>query len=240
MERLGALVQIVIINLVLSGDNAVVIGMAAHPLPTRQRRLAILVGGGAAITLRVLLTAVAAYLLALPALKAIGGILLLWIAFQLLEKNTEAQEKGAAARVGLLAAITTILVADLIMSLDNVLGVAAASNGDLGLLVFGLAFSMIVVMLGGSVIAELIDRLWWLTYLGALVIAWTGVDMALSDDLVQPRTESLSDLSRVVLTAVLSVAVVAAAHVFHRRRQVTEHSTGPGRARLTEPDPRVR
>jgi YjbE family integral membrane protein len=213
---LGALLQIVLINIILSGDNAVVIGMAAQPLPTRQRRLAILLGGGAAIVLRVLLTAVAAYLLGLPALKAIGGALLLWIAFQLLEKTTEVHE-DAKAKVGMWAAITTILVADLIMSLDNVLGVAAASNGDLGLLVFGLAFSMIIVMLGGGVFAELIDRLWWLTYLGALVIAWTGVDMTFSDDLVQRVIEPVSEPVRLVITAVLSLAVVAAAHVFHRR-----------------------
>jgi YjbE family integral membrane protein len=213
----GSLLQIIIINLVLSGDNAVVIGMAAQPLPTRQRRLAIMIGGGAAIVLRVALTAVAAYLLGLPALKAIGGILLLWIAFQLLEKTTEVHERGRA-NVGLWSAITTILVADLIMSLDNVLGVAAASSGDLGLLVFGLAFSMIIVMLGGGVFAELIDRLWWLTYLGALIIAWTGIDMALSDDLLQPRL-GLSDVARVAITAVLSLAVVGVAHMVHRRGQ---------------------
>jgi YjbE family integral membrane protein len=230
---LGSLLQIVLINIILSGDNAVVIGMAAQPLPTRQRRLAIMVGGGAAIVLRIGLTAVAAYLLGLPALKAIGGALLLWIAFKLLEKTAEVHERGAA-EVGVWAAITTILVADLIMSLDNVIGVAAASNGDLGLLVFGLAFSMIIVMIGGGVFAELIDRLWWLTYLGALVIAWTGVDMALSDDLVQRLVEPLSDSLRLVITAVLSLLVVGAAHVFHRR--------GPPLRRRTssEPDLQVR
>jgi YjbE family integral membrane protein len=225
----GSLLQIIVINIVLSGDNAVVIGMAAQPLPTRQRRLAIMIGGGAAIVLRILLTAVAAFLLGLPALKAIGGVLLLWIAFQLLEKTAEVHDRGRAS-VGLWAAVSTILVADLIMSLDNVLGVAAASNGDLALLVFGLAFSMIIVMLGGGVFAELIDRLWWLTYLGALIIAWTGVDMALSDDLVQ-RVVPLSDPVRLAITGALSLAVVAAAHVFHRRgaprRPQALSETGP-------------
>jgi YjbE family integral membrane protein len=244
VELLGSLAQIVLIDLVLSGDNAVVIGMAAHPLPPRQRRLAIVLGGGGAIVLRVTLTTVAALLLGLPALKAVGGVLLLWIAFRLLKKSTEEHEQGRPT-VGLWAAVTTILLADLIMSLDNVLGVAAASNGNLGLLVFGLAMSMTILMLGGAAFAELIDRLWWLTYLGALVIAWTGVDIAFTDGLVQPRVEGLPEAVRVLVTAVLSVAVVVAAHVFHRPRQPAERvaappPTGPGRPTLSGPGSQVR
>jgi YjbE family integral membrane protein len=180
-ELISRILQIILIDLVLSGDNAVVIGMAAYPLPRKQRRIAILFGGGAAIVLRITLTSVAALLLGLPALKAVGGLLLLWIGFRLLEQSETDETKQASTLMG---AIGTILLADFIMSLDNVLGVAAASHGDVVLLIFGLLFSMAILMVGGSVFAELIERLWWLAYLGAGVIAWTGADMVQEDALV--------------------------------------------------------
>lgn len=218
-ELLGNLLQVIIVNLVLSGDNAVVIGMAAHPLPPRQRRLAIAIGGGAAIVLRVVLTAVAALLLSLPAVKLIGGVLLLWIAFQLLEEPGDSRAGARQDHLSARAAIMTILVADLIMSLDNVLGVAAASNGNVALLTFGLVVSMLIVLLGGGVFAELIDRLWWLAYVGAGVIAWTGVDMVLADGVLQgqPLVGGMSEAARLAITALVSLLVVAAAHLAHRR-----------------------
>src|SRR6266850_1530609 len=135
-ELISRVLQIILIDLVLSGDNAVVIGMAARPLPRRQRRLAIVFGGGAAIVLRIALTAGAALLLGLPALKAIGGLLLLWIAVRLLEPVGAPDEAKSATTLA--GAIGTILLADFIMSLDNVLGVAAASRADVLLLIFGL------------------------------------------------------------------------------------------------------
>lgn len=215
-ETASRLVQIILINLVLSGDNAVVIGMAAHQLPPRQRRMAIGIGGGGAIVLRIVLTGVAAFLLELPAVRAIGGALLLWIAFQLLQQEDGPGSKTTAPTT-LRGAVATVLVADLIMSLDNVLGVAAASNGDFMLLIFGLIVSMAIVALGGGLIAGLIDRLWWLAYLGAAVIAWTGGEMMQDDDLVT-QANPLSPVLRVVLTAVIAIAVVTLAHVAHRRK----------------------
>jgi YjbE family integral membrane protein len=212
-EFLARIVQIILIDLVLSGDNAVVIGMAAHPLPSRQRRIAIVVGGGAALLLRVLLTAVAALLLGVPALKLVGGILLLWIAYRLLE--TEEDDAGRRTPTTLRGAIATILVADFVMSLDNVLGVAAASDGDVVLLLAGLAISMAIVIFGGTVIAALLDRLWWLAYLGAFVIAWTGVDLIQEDSLVLQAVD-LPPLPQAVVSAFVSVLVVAWAHRAHR------------------------
>jgi YjbE family integral membrane protein len=215
-ETASRLVQIILINLVLSGDNAVVIGMAAHPLPPRQRRMAIAIGGGGAIVLRIVLTGVAAFLLQLPAVQAIGGALLLWIAFQLLQQEDEPGAKTTVPTT-LRGAVATVLVADLIMSLDNVLGVAAASNGDFVLLIFGLIVSMAIVALGGGLIAGLIDRLWWLAYLGEAVIAWTGGEMMQDDDLVT-QANPLSPVFRLLLTAVIAIAVVTLAHVVHRRK----------------------
>ena len=221
-ELIPRVLQIILIDLVLSGDNAVVIGMAAHPLPMPQRRMAILIGGGAALLLRVVLTAVAALLLGLPALKAIGGILLLWIAFRLLQPDAggDPETREASSMRG---AIATILLADLVMSLDNVLGVAAASEGDIVLLMFGLVVSMAIVMFGGGIFAELLDRLWWLAYAGALVIAWTGADMIQDDDLLA-QFGSLPSVVRPVVSVLVSLIVVAVAHRVHRYQPAPRQS----------------
>jgi YjbE family integral membrane protein len=215
-ETLSRVLQIILIDLVLSGDNAIVIGMAAHPLPPRQRRLAIAIGGGGAVVLRIALTSLAVVLLQLPAVRAVGGALLLWIAFKLLQQEEESGP-GAHPAATLRAAITTVLAADYVMSLDNVLGVAAASKGDFGLLVVGLMVSMGIVVLGGGIIAGLIDRLWWLAYLGTGVIAWTGSQMLQEDDLLV-RAVPLAPGVRLVVNAVVSLGVVALAHWVHRQR----------------------
>ena len=214
-DLIPRVLQIVLIDLVLSGDNAVVIGMAAQPLEPRQRRVAVVFGGVAAFALRVALTGAAALVLGMPALKAIGGVLLLWIAYRLLTAQADhtSPAKGATTLAG---AIATILLADLIMSVDNVLGVAAASDGDFVLLIFGLLLSMAILMLGGSMFAEAVDRLWWLAYLGALVIAWTGVDLVLGDPMVEPILV-LPTSTRWIVCGSLSALLVMLAHVAHRR-----------------------
>ncbi|MGI9148244.1 MAG: TerC family protein [Chloroflexota bacterium] len=222
-ELVSRAVQIILINLVLSADNAVVIGMAAHPLPPGQRRLAIVFGGGLAVLLRVVLTGIAAWLLGVPSLKAVGGLLLLWIAFKLLEREDETRADAARAGSSLRGAIATILVADLVMSLDNVLGVAAASGGDIALLVFGLLVSMAIVMLGGGLFADLIDRLWWLAYLGAAVIAWTGSKMIQEDALIDGLT-SFPLPVEVAVNVVITAATVGLAHYVHRGQPALRRS----------------
>jgi YjbE family integral membrane protein len=217
LETLSAVLGIVLIDLVLSGDNAIVIGMAAHRLPPRQRRWAVIIGGGAAVVLRIALTAIAALLLTIPGLQAFGGLLLLWIAFKLLKQEEESTE-GVKAASTLRDAIFTILVADFVMSLDNVLGVAGASGGNMTLLIFGLALSVSILMLGGGLVAQMMDRMWWLAYVGSAVIAWTGVDMFLEDPVVHswnviPDEEGL----QMVLTAAATVAVLDVTHFVHRR-----------------------
>jgi YjbE family integral membrane protein len=216
-ELVSRILQIILIDLVLSGDNAVVIGMAARPLNHRQRRLAIVIGGGAAIVLRITLTSVAALLLGLPALKAAGGIVLLWIGVRLLEPESSADDKTRASTT-MAGAIGTILVADFIMSLDNVLGVAAASHGDVPLLIFGLLFSMAILMVGGSVFAGLLDRLWWLAYLGAAVIAWTGADMV-QEDALMAQLVVLPDVARWTVDALATVMVIVVARRMYRAPQ---------------------
>lgn len=216
MELIAAGFSIVLINLVLSGDNAVVIGMAAHRLPAHQRRMAIVLGSGAAIVLRVILTAVATILLQLSWIRLIGGALLLWIAFKLLEEEEE-QHGGTGKAEGFYEAISTIIVADFVMSVDNILGVAAAAHGDLALLIFGLAFSMVVVMVGGSLIASMIDRFWWLAYVGSAVIAWTGAEMMFEDAVVVELLGEPSALTY-VLVAAITLATLGLAHYVYRHR----------------------
>jgi YjbE family integral membrane protein len=216
MDTVWSVLGIVLIDLVLSGDNAIIIGMAAHRLPPRQRRLAIIFGGGAAIVLRIALTAAAALLLTLPGLQAVGGLLLLWIAFKLLKEEEETHE-GVKAAARLREAVLTILLADVVMSLDNVLGVAAASSGNLALLLFGLALSVAILMFGGSLVAQFLDRLWWLAYLGAGVIAWTGTDMLLKDPVVA-HVGVLAEEVQLVVTALVTVSTLVLAHFVHRHR----------------------
>jgi YjbE family integral membrane protein len=215
MDALSAVLGIVLIDLVLSGDNAVLIGMAAHRLPPQQRRLAILLGGVAAVLLRITLTAAAALLLQIAGLRALGGLVLLWIAFKLL-KEEEENSDGVRAAASLRGAVLTILLADFIMSLDNILGVAAASGGNVGLLLFGLILSMAILMFGGSLVAEFINRFVWLAYLGAAVIAWTGASMFLEDPFVA-RVGVLAEDTRVVATVLVTIAVLVVAHLVHRR-----------------------
>jgi YjbE family integral membrane protein len=215
-EFVSGLLQIILINIILSGDNAVVIGMAAHRLEPKQRRTAILVGGLGAIVLRVVLTIVAAALLMIPGLRLVGGLLLVWIAIQLLEEEEEGSETKAAGT--LREAITTILIADLVMSIDNVLGVAAASNGNFVLLGLGLVISMAILMFLGGLVANLIDRFWWLAYVGAGVIAWTAADLVLSDPFLQGLIGEVPKLGEYAFAAAVTLATLAFAHWFHRMR----------------------
>ncbi len=214
LNLLAAGLSIILIDLVLSGDNAVVIGMAAHRLPARQRKMAILFGAGAAIVLRIGLTAVATYLLQLPWIRLVGGALLLWIGFKLLKEEEEVHE-GAGGAEGFFEAISTIVVADVVMSVDNILGVAAAAHGDFVLLIFGLILSMVIMLAGGNLIAGMIDRFWWLVYVGSAVIVWTGSEMMFADPFVTGMFGDHNPLT-MVYAGTITIVLMVAAHYFHR------------------------
>ena len=174
------LVKIVWINIILSGDNAVVIAMAARSLPPAQQKKAVLLGSGAAVVLRIALTVVAAKLLALPYLQIIGGALLLYIGLQLL--GDEDEDDGGEKEYGsMLAAVRTILLADLVMSLDNVIAVAAAAQGSMVLLVLGLAISIPLVIFGSTLMIKLMERFPIVVLLGAALIGWVGGETIVSD-----------------------------------------------------------
>ena len=178
------LMKIIWINIILSGDNAVVIALAARSLPPEQQRKAIMFGSGAAVVLRIVLTVVAAKLLALSYLQIIGGVLLLWIGAQLLADDEEGE--GEAKEQGnLMAAVRTILIADLVMSLDNVIAVAAAAKGDETLLIIGLAISIPLVIFGSTLMIKLMERYPVIILLGAALIGWVGGETIASDVALQ-------------------------------------------------------
>lgn len=178
------LMKIIWINIILSGDNAVVIALAARSLPPDQQRKAILFGSGAAVVLRIVLTLVAAQLLALSFLQIVGGALLLWIGVQLLSEEEE--DDGESKEYGtMFAAIRTILIADLVMSLDNVIAVAAAAKGSTVLLVLGLAISIPLVIFGSTLMIKLMERFPIIIVLGAALIGWVGGETIVSDNVLK-------------------------------------------------------
>ena len=183
------LVKIIWINIILSGDNAVVIALAARSLPAEQQKKAIMFGSGAAVVLRIVLTVVAAKLLALSYLQIIGGLLLLWIGTQLLGGEDEDEGEGGE-KSGLWVAIRTILIADLVMSLDNVIAVAAAAKGNMVLLILGLAISIPLVIFGSKLMIKLMDRFPVIVTLGAALIGWVGGETIVSDVALQSIVEN--------------------------------------------------
>lgn len=179
MELLVALGSITLINLILSGDNAVVIALASRNLPHDQRKRAVLWGSAGAVILRILLTLVAALLLKIPYVQFFGGIALVYIAINLLaDEHKEVSCEGACSFWG---AIKVIIFADLIMSLDNVLAIAGVADGHLGLLIFGLALSVPLVVFGSQLLMSLMDKFPIIIYVGAAILAWTAAKMMVAD-----------------------------------------------------------
>jgi YjbE family integral membrane protein len=174
-----ALMQIIMINIVLSGDNAVVIALACRSLPPAQQKRAIMFGSVGAIVLRIVLTFFAVFLLQQPYLKLIGAALLLWIGVGLLKGDDGEEELEGHSNLA--AAIKTIIVADLVMSLDNVIGVAAAAKGNIVLLVVGLVISIPLIIYGSTMLLKLMARFPAIITIGAALLGWVAGEMAVSD-----------------------------------------------------------
>ena len=177
-----ALVQIVAIDIVLGGDNAIIIALACRNLPKKQKRLGILWGTAGAITLRVILVFFASALMTTPGLRLIGGVLLLWIGVKLLTDQAGDELEGKIAqKVSLLGAIQTIIIADFVMSLDNALAIAAASKGSMFLVVFGLVVSVPIIIGGSAIILKMMERYPIIITLGAGLLGWLGGDLIAND-----------------------------------------------------------
>ena len=213
-----ALMQIIGVNIVLSGDNAVVIALAARGLPPEQQKRAVAWGSGAAVVMRIALTVVAVQLLALPYLKLIGAALLLWIAVQLLLPEDEG-EGGGAGTSTMAAAIRTILIADLVMSLDNVIGVAAAAKGDVTLLVIGLAISIPLVIFASRLLLTLMERFPIIITLGAALLGWVAGEMAITDPISKPWVDAQAPMLHWLAPLAGAVIVIAIGKWLAGRRE---------------------
>lgn len=202
-EFFWGLLAVVMIDLVLAGDNAIVIGMAARNVPLEQRQKTILLGTAGAIGVRIVATAGMVYLLNIPGLMAFGGVLLLRIAYKLLAD--EQQQHAIEAKDSLLAAVRTIVVADAVMGIDNVLAVAGASHGNFVLLVLGLLISVPVVIWGSTLFVKCVDCYPVVIYAGAGILAWTAMKMLLSEPLLAEMIKPYP----VAQWAAMALAVVA-------------------------------
>jgi YjbE family integral membrane protein len=211
-------VAIVILDLTLAGDNALVIALAVRNLPRRQQWQGRIWGTFGAVALRILFIGIITYLLRIPLLQAVGGGVLLWIAVKLLTQDSEGHGEAVAGGTTLLQAIWIIIVADVIMSLDNVLAVAAAAHGDFVLVIFGVGLSIPIVVWGSGVLARLMGRFKWIVDLGAGILGWVAGEMMLKDEILRGWIgEGGADALHWVLPATLGVLVIVAGRLQARR-----------------------
>ena len=183
-EQIAIVTQIILIDLVLAGDNAIIIGMVASKFPVEQRKKVIFWGIGGAVILRIILTLLTAYLLQITGLRLIGGLLLLYIVYKLyvdVIKGSETEEDVKVDNSSFIKAIWTVLLADFTMSLDNVLGVAGAAGDHYGLLVFGLILSIVLMAIAATLISGRIKKYRWIAWLGLLAILIVAVELIYTD-----------------------------------------------------------
>ena len=195
---------IVVIDLSLAGDNALVLAMAVLSLSPRQRVVGLIGGTVGAVVLRILLIAVITRVLLIPLLQALGGLVLVWIAIKLVRQDSnEAKNHKVRQVTTLWEAIGIIIVADLIMSLDNVLAVAATAHGDLRLVLFGIGLSIPIVICGSTLLARLMDRFRWIVWVGGGVLGWVAGELAVTDSLVEASIGSWQTVMHWALPALL-------------------------------------
>jgi YjbE family integral membrane protein len=241
-----ALMQIIGINIVLSGDNAVVIALACRSLPPEQQKKAIFWGSFAAIVMRVVLTVAAVELLKTPYLKIVGSVLLLWIGIKLLVPEDE-HEEGHGAHSNLRAAIKTILIADLVMSLDNVIAVAAAAKGSLLLLILGLLISIPLVIFGSALLLKVMERYPIIITLGGMILGYVAGEMVITDPALKDWVDANAAWLHYAAPAAGAALVLAIGKLLARRAHLApqehvpdlildnEQSSAPGKARSGEP-----
>ena len=208
---------VLLIDLILSGDNAVVIAMAARRLEGRNRKRAILWGAGGAVGLRLVFASMITLITDLPFLRAIGGLLLFWIAWRLVHDDHEEGEKVEAGQ-SVWDAVKIIIMADVVMSLDNVLALVAVSGGNIALLALGIALTIPLVIWGSQLLVALMDRLPWLVYLGAGVLIYVAVEMIFQDVALHDYLEPILGIDRLISLA-SAILFVAVAWLWDRRAE---------------------
>lgn len=212
--------KIIMIDLLLSGDNAVVIALACRNLPAAQRKKGIMLGVGGAIALRIVLTFFAVSLLSLPYLKLVGALLLIWIGIKLILPEDEHDESSIKADARLIGAVKTIIIADFVMSLDNVLGVAAAAKGNVPLLVFGLLISIPLIAWSSQLVLKLIDRFPYIIYAGGALLGYVAGEMLVAEALFAPLLE-VQHYLHWLIPAVCAVLVLVIGQWLTLRQAVT-------------------
>ena len=217
-EFLSALLAIIVIDLALAGDNAIVIALAARNLPSHQRRLAIIWGTVGAIVVRCAMTLAVVWLLGIPGLMAAGGAVLVYIAYKLMRPQ-QGDGHDVKAAVTFWGAMQTIVIADAAMGLDNVLAVAGASHGSFTLVVLGLVISVPIVVWGSQLILKWIERYPWIVHVGVAVLAYTAAHMVVGEPLFQPFFAANAVLKFLVYAGVIG-GVFLAGFLSQRRRPV--------------------
>jgi YjbE family integral membrane protein len=201
------LLAIILIDLVLAGDNAIVIALAARNLPPEHQNKAIMWGTVGAIVIRSAMTVGVVWLLKIPGLMLVGGLGLLWIAYKLITDTSENEHQGGTATT-FWGAMKTIIVADALMGVDNVLGVAGAANGDFTLVVIGLLISIPIVVLGSKLVLQLVEKWPVIINLGAAVLAFTAAQMVINEKLLDPIFDGGETINLIARGATYAVAVV--------------------------------
>jgi YjbE family integral membrane protein len=213
---------IVILDLSLAGDNALVIAMAVRTLPPREQFLGRVGGTFGAVALRFAFIAIITQLLRIPYLQAAGGLVLVWIAVKLLRQDAGGEGQEVRHGTTLWEAIWVIIVADIIMSLDNVLAVAAASHGDLALVIFGIGLSIPIVICGAGFLAKLMNRFQWIVWLGGGILGWVAGEMVVEDKNLHAWLEPLAGFLPWMLPAVLAAALISLGWWLARRAEEGE------------------
>ena len=217
----AALGSIILANILLSGDNAVVIALAARSLPPQQQKKAIFFGSAAAIVMRIVLTLIAVEMLKWPWLKIVGALLLVYIGITLLLEDDDGHGDIGRDRGGLMVAIRTILIADLVMSLDNVLAVAAAAKGDIALLVMGLLVSIPLIIFGATLLTKVMERFPVIITIGAALLGFLAGEMLLTDPAVTSQFGAMSEQT-VTFGGVLGAVLVVALGTYLTKRQASK------------------
>ncbi len=223
----SALLAIILIDLVLAGDNAIVIALAARNLPPEHQNKAIMWGTVGAIVVRSAMTVGVVWLLKIPGLMLVGGLGLLWIAFKLISDTSEDEHEGSGATT-FWGAMKTIIVADALMGVDNVLGVAGAANGDFTLVVLGLLISIPIVVLGSKLVLQLVEKWPVIIHLGAAVLAFTAAQMIINEKLLDPifdGGETINLLARGATYVVAVAGVLGLGWWATRRQENPENET---------------
>jgi YjbE family integral membrane protein len=215
-----AVLQIVAIDIVLGGDNAIIIALACRNLPKHQKRAGILWGTTGAIILRVILVFFATSLMEIPSLRLIGGVLLIWIGVKLLaEANSHSLDGKIDQSSNLLTAIRTIIIADFVMSLDNALAITAAAKGDIGLVVFGLVLSVPIIVGGSALILRLMERFPLIITAGAGLLGWLGGDLIVNDKLFTDYDFAPTVADPTIAATVGAVLVISVGEFLARRQK---------------------